>query len=251
MTTMQWDADGQRWVAERRSGADRRRLLDRAVRAAALVLAAVAAIVLAIGGLLLGFRDDTARSSASPSASGYPTDSSTPTWDSGAAGQSQLPAGVHLISDDAGFDVAVPDGWTRTVTSPQGVPVVRYAESDSDQSAYLEIYPVSETGYTPYDALWQTDRTLSGQYSGYQRIELTQTDDGGGVLEYRIVRSDGSISHTLARGLVAGNEQPYVVLVSGPDDRWGSAFTAVATAADDSFCVTGYCSARPSDSAWQ
>lgn len=254
MSTNGWDADGQRWRPAPSSRPDRRQMWERGLRAGGAVAAAAAVSVLAYGGLRLGLRDDQPGKAAGASASESGTVTDTPTWTAWTDSPTddptddpttytpatQVPDGFHATADPAGFALQVPEDWTRTETSPQGVPVVKYEEPAGDPAGYVQIYPITESGYTPMRALESTDSEL-GEDSGYQQLRLEEDSSGAALLEYRITRSDGTVRHGLAQAFVAGDGKPYTVLVSGPDDRWDTTFQPIAETAAASFCAGFYC----------
>ncbi|GAA2366756.1 serine/arginine repetitive matrix protein 2 [Streptomyces cuspidosporus] len=167
----------------------------------------------------------TASPSADPPGSQDPSESQDPSASqdpSGSPGQSPSaapsaspPTGFHTEDDPAGFALAVPDGWGRTVEGPS----VFYTSPDQDTR--LQIFELHGPESTPYESAREAERLASRQ-RGYERITLERTGQGEMdpvELEYTYDSEKyGGPRHILDHRFAAPDGTMYAVLVIGPDD---------------------------------
>ncbi|MER6143599.1 serine/arginine repetitive matrix protein 2 [Streptomyces sparsogenes] len=172
----------------------------------------------------------SASPSADPSAS-QDDSSESPGQSPSAAPSAAPPPGFHTEDDPAGFALAVPDGWDRTVEGPS----VFYTSPDQDTR--LQIFELHGPESTPYESAREAERLASRQ-RGYERITLERTGQGEmdpAELEYTYDSEKyGGVRHILDHRFAAPDGTMYAVLVIGPDDdRAGQ--QEIQTAALDSF----------------
>lgn len=255
-----WNAEKQRWEPSPAPLTGRPNAMERGLRVAAAALGVTVLATVTFGGGLLLFRDDEALASeTSAGASGYPDATGTDAGATGTGGTdtgtdtpsasttaSGPPPGFVEQQDVQGFSVQVRDGWERREEQRAEGVVVYYETAAED--GVLQVYRISEPGYTPYDALVETDR-LVGKVDGYERIGLDQVDGSGdaqtAVLEYRVPRENGTVRRSLLRAFVGDDGVRWVVLVAGPDDEWDALYAESAEVAAASFCPLGHCPATP------
>ncbi|AEN10233.1 MULTISPECIES: hypothetical protein [unclassified Streptomyces] len=255
-----WDTEGQRWEPSPAPDTGLPRALEQGLRIAAVALAVAVLGTVAFGGGRLIFREDEAQG-VEASAEAIPGETDTAGTAAGAGGTEEGDTGLGTPSPDGesptaeepppgfvwqedpqGFSVQVREEWQRR-EDPREAGVVVFYETD-DGDGMLQIYRISEPGYTPYDALEETDR-LVGRAGGYERVRLDELDatDGSETaeLEYRVPREDGTVRRSLLRAFVAEDGVRWVVLVAGPDDEWDATYAESASVAAESFCPQGYC----------
>ncbi|MER5552865.1 hypothetical protein ABT001_14480 [Streptomyces sp. NPDC002793] len=252
-----WDATRQRWEPSPATDDSQSRALERALRVVAVAVAVAVLGTVAFGGGRLLFRDDEAHGAqASEGASPGSTETTgtapgadgTEEGDAGSAPPTaeEPPPGFVAEEDVEGFGVQVREDWQRR-EEPRTEGTVVFYEADGGEG-FLQIYRISETGYTPYDALEETDR-LVGRTDGYERLRLEEPDTAdasqAAELEYLVPRDDGSVRRSLLRAFVAEDGVPWVVLVAGPEDEWDATYAESASVAASSFCPQGYCPATP------
>ncbi|ADI07867.1 hypothetical protein SBI_04747 [Streptomyces bingchenggensis BCW-1] len=177
--------------------------------------------------------------SASPSEGPYepptgsPSDSpaQSPSLSPSASPGASPPAGFRTEDDPAGFTLAVPDGWRRTVEGPS----VFY--TSSDQTTMVQIFELHGPERTPYESAQEAERIASRQ-RGYEQIALERTGQGAmdpAELEYTYdSKKYGGPRRVLDHRFAASDVTMYAVLVIGPgDDRAGQ--QEIQRAAVDSF----------------
>ncbi|MEU1665778.1 serine/arginine repetitive matrix protein 2 [Streptomyces sparsogenes] len=151
--------------------------------------------------------------SQGPSASQDPSES--PGQSPSAAPSASPPTGFHTEDDPAGFALAVPDGWGRTVEGPS----VFYTSPDQDTR--LQIFELHGPESTPYESAREAERLASRQ-RGYERITLERAGQGEmdpAELEYTYDSEKyGGPRHILDHRFAAPDGTMYAVLVIGPDD---------------------------------
>ncbi|MER7790084.1 serine/arginine repetitive matrix protein 2 [Streptomyces sp. NPDC097640] len=155
---------------------------------------------------------------ASPSAGPYESPSQTPS-DPPSAPPGEPPEGFRTEDDPAGFTLAVPDGWRRTVEGPS----VFY--TSSDQATRLQIFELHGPESTPYESAREAERIASRQ-RGYERITLERAGQGAmdaAELEYTYDSQEyGGLRRILDHRFAAPDGTMYAVLVIGPaGDRAG------------------------------
>ncbi|MGW0787603.1 hypothetical protein ACWD04_04965 [Streptomyces sp. NPDC002911] len=252
-----WDVRGQRWQPSQAPDTGQPQAMERGLRIAAVALAVAVVGTVAFGGGRLLFRDDEAQGvEASAEATPGATDPTGTAPGAGATEEGDAgsetptaegpPPGFVAEEDAQGFGVQVREGWQRR-EEPRPEGDVVFYETD-DGAGFLQIYRISELGYTPYDALEETDR-LVGKADGYQRLRLEELDPADGSqaaeLEYRVPRDNGTVRQSLLRAFVAEDGVRWVVLVAGPEDEWDATYAESASVAAASFCPQGYCPATP------
>ncbi|MFI1333372.1 serine/arginine repetitive matrix protein 2 [Streptomyces sp. NPDC020845] len=165
--------------------------------------------------------------SASPPGSPAQSPSLSPSVSPGAS----PPDGFRVADDPAGFILAVPDGWRRTVEGPS----VFY--TSSDQATMVQIFELHGPERTPYESAQEAERIASRQ-RGYEQISLERTGQGAmdpAELEYTYDSEKyGGSRRVLDHRFTASDGTMYAVLVIGPgDDRAGQ--QEIQRAAVDSF----------------
>ncbi|MCX5531757.1 hypothetical protein OG785_14415 [Streptomyces sp. NBC_00006] len=205
------------------------------VLGAAVLGAAVATTV-----VLLGRGDDPGPdpkptgTSAAPTSSGpEPTPTPTPT----ASPTDELPAGYREVSDDAGFTLAVPEGWDRS-ESKQGV-----FYTSPDESSLIQIFTITEPDTTPLESLRVAADSLSTSLSkdGYEQSSLEETSAPEGASD--VVTDDaaelvysydseklGARRKVVDFSFTAQDGTQYAVLVAGPESEWPGQRDRLATA---------------------
>ncbi|MFD3728397.1 hypothetical protein [Streptomyces sp. NPDC058671] len=203
-------------------------------RARVAVAAGVAGAVLvagSVGGWLLWGRGDAEPPAASgPPASvpaapettdptsptPSPSDTSAPPGDGGDV----PPPGYRAVEDLKGFTIAVPDGWDRT-ESDQGV-----FYNAPDRRSLLQVFVVTETGLTPYEALRGASEDGRANKPGYQEISLERVTGEADApadsveLVYAYDRDDGSRRKVVDRAFTAEDGTHYAILAAGPESAW-------------------------------
>ncbi|WP_250286389.1 hypothetical protein [Streptomyces atroolivaceus] len=252
-----WDAKGQLWQPAPAPDTGQPYAVERGLRIAAVALAVAVVGTVAFGGGRLLFRDDEVQG-VEASAEATPggtveggTAPGDPGSEEGASGSesptAEEPPPGYVVEEDAeGFSVQVREGWQRR-EEQRDEGVVVYYETDGGEG-FLQVYRISEPGYTPYDALAETDR-LVGEVEGYQRLRLDDLAPADGSqaaeLEYLVPRENGVVRQSLLRAFVAEDGVRWVILVAGPQDEWDGTYAEPASVAADSFCPQGYCPATP------
>lgn len=257
-----WDARRQRWQLSPAPDTKQPHAVERGLRIAALAVTVAVVGTVALGGGRLLFRDDEAQgvessaeatpsgteeSGTNPGAGGTEEgDAGTEEGDAGSASPTaeEPPPGYVTEEDTEGFGVQVRESWERRAEQREEGAVVYY-ETDGGEG-FLQVYRISEPGYSPYDALEETDR-LVGKVDGYQRLRLDDLAPADGSqaaeLEYLVPRENGTVRRSLLRAFVAEDGVRWVVLVAGPEDEWDGTYAESASVAADSFCPQGYCPA--------
>ncbi|GGR71506.1 hypothetical protein GCM10010252_07360 [Streptomyces aureoverticillatus] len=179
-----YDRDRQEWVGREREREiaalhDRDAARQRTARRAAVAVLAVCG--LAFGTWALGWKDE-------PKPTAYLTERQpvrSPGTDVGASGTEDAappspeggpPPGYESVTDDEGFRLAVPRGWTRTDEGGvNGITIVNYHSFDGTRR--LQVYEVSEP--SPYDSLRTfLDDAQVPKSAGFRKLSLTRLDDG-------------------------------------------------------------------------
>ncbi|WP_158820645.1 MULTISPECIES: hypothetical protein [unclassified Streptomyces] len=207
-----------------------------------LLVALGAAVVggCAVAGWLV-LRDDGPKApAAAPSASGSPTAPSGtgPNTAPGTASSApssaspSVPPPYTVVRDEAGFSVAVPAGWERSLDEDGSGSFYR---RPGDRSALLQIFRVGEAeSVGPCELLRISSQTL-GNRPGYQEVSLDPTPGGSCELVYEY---DNQESHGRRRAIeritVAQDGKRWALLAAGPAAD-GTAVRANLTAAVESF----------------
>ncbi|MFE9536394.1 hypothetical protein [Streptomyces sp. NPDC006691] len=172
------------------------------------------------------------KAAASPSAppSALPSGTAERTGDGGptasppasasASPGATVPAGFQLVQDPRGFRLYVPTGWTR---QDQGAKGVFY--NSADGARLIQVYPVSEAGLSPYDALKQTSGELA-KNPGYQEISLANDATvPGGTQAARLVyaydnQQLGHRRQVVDYAFLTPGGEHYAVLSAAPATVW-------------------------------
>ncbi|WP_327661927.1 MULTISPECIES: hypothetical protein [unclassified Streptomyces] len=204
------------------------------VLGAAVLGAAVATTV-----VLLGRGDDPGPDPKPTGTSAAPT-SSAPTATTSAPTPSpadELPAGYREVSDDAGFTLAVPEGWDRS-ESKQGV-----FYTSPDESSLIQIFTITEPDTTPLESLRVAADSLSASLSkdGYEQSSLEETSAPEGASD--VVTDDaaelvysydseklGARRKVVDFSFTAQDGTQYAVLVASPESEWPGQRDRLATA---------------------
>jgi hypothetical protein len=171
--------------------------------------------------------------SAYPSGSPYASPSSVPSLTGSAP-----PAGFSTARDPEGFDLAVPDGWRRTVEGPS----VFY--TSPDDSTKIQVFELHGPEATPYESAQEAER-LASRGRDYEQVTLAQLGAAAmdpAQLEYTYQSKESGARRILDRRFTAQNGTMYAVLVIGPADERAQEQSLHDTALE-SFCATAYCTA--------
>lgn len=124
--------------------------------------------------------ESTTDPSASPSASAiddpyFPSDepSADPSpSDSASTGTTTAPDGYRITADPEGFTLAVPEDWSRTTVGAS----VFYTSSDG--TALVQIFEITEPGYTPADAVDYANKDLARRAADYKERSVGPVSSG-------------------------------------------------------------------------
>ncbi|MFC8291617.1 serine/arginine repetitive matrix protein 2 [Streptomyces sp. NPDC057242] len=150
--------------------------------------------------------ETTATPSGTPSSSGTPADG-TP------------PPGYRTVKDLKSFTLAIPEGWHRT-ENDQGV-----FYNAPDGRSLLQVFVVTESGLTPYEALRGTSQDGRATKPGYEEISLERVtgepDAPADAVElvYAYDR-DGGRRKVVDRAFTAADGNHYAILAAGPEADW-------------------------------
>ncbi|GAA2622596.1 serine/threonine-protein kinase [Actinomadura fulvescens] len=195
----------------------------------ALIVAAVVVVVLIT---IIGFAlaqpgsDDKPRTTPSTSKgtpkqtapSTTPTNSATPKPNAG------VPEGFRPYKDRTGYQIAIPDDWSRTPERKSGGDFFY----SPDRRSYIQI---GQTKDPNPSALvdWQNQERGGSGFSGYERLRMEKTGDhppvpdtdkGAKSADWEFThRTSRGKMHVLNRGFVA-NGYGYAILICAPDKDW-------------------------------
>ncbi|WP_432085658.1 serine/arginine repetitive matrix protein 2 [Streptomyces sp. bgisy095] len=150
--------------------------------------------------------ETTETPSGTPSSSGTPTDG-TP------------PPGYRTVKDLKSFTLAIPEDWHRT-ENDQGV-----FYNAPDGRSLLQVFVVTETGLTPYEALRGTSQDGKATKPGYEEISLERVTgepdapDDAVELVYAYDR-EGGRRKVVDRAFTAADGNHYAILAAGPEEDW-------------------------------
>ncbi|MBL1095465.1 serine/arginine repetitive matrix protein 2 [Streptomyces sp. 205] len=169
---------------------------------------------------------------------GLPSPSATPfgTPSSPALTGGDPPAGYSTQSDPAGFHLAVPDGWLRTVEGPS----VFY--TSPDDSTMIQIFELHGPEATPYESAREAER-LASRHRGYEQVTLAPLGTAAMdpvQLEYTYDSTSDGHRRIMDRRFAAPSGTMYAVLVIGPSGDRASE-QEIHRAALDTFCPTASC----------
>ncbi|MGW2585243.1 hypothetical protein ACWCYZ_28660 [Streptomyces virginiae] len=208
------------------------------------LLVALGAVVVggcAVAGWLVLRDEEPKAPAAAPSASGSPAAPSGagPNTAPGAASSSppsaspSVPPPYTVVRDDAGFSVAVPAGWERSLDEDGSGSFYR---RPGDRSALIQIFRVSEPDSVgTCELLRISSQDLGQRRPGYQEVSLDPTPGESCELVYEY---DNQESHGRRRAIeritVAPDGRRWALLAAGPATD-GTAVRANLTAAVESF----------------
>ncbi|MHC0434223.1 hypothetical protein ACX6XY_29245 [Streptomyces sp. O3] len=149
------------------------------------------------------------------------------------------------------FAIDVPEGWERRTEPGQAGVTVYFYEEPGGGPRFLQVFPVTEEGYTPRKALAVTDEIKrDGPDTGYVRNSLrdVRVSTRAGAPQGPAAELDysydsdkwGTRLRVLDRVFHADGDTLYAVLSSGPADEWPTQ-RLVLTAAVGSFCLPTVC----------
>ncbi|MFF7654920.1 serine/arginine repetitive matrix protein 2 [Streptomyces sp. NPDC007983] len=148
------------------------------------------------------------------------------------------PSGFSTARDPKGFDLAVPDGWRRTVEGPS----VFY--TSPDDSTQIQVFELHGPEATPYESAQEAER-LASRSRDYEQITLAQLGAAAmdpAQLEYTYQSKESGARRILDRRFAAQNGTMYAVLIIGPaGDR--AEEQSLHDTVLETFCPTAYCTA--------
>ncbi|MEU1801123.1 serine/arginine repetitive matrix protein 2 [Streptomyces sp. NPDC019937] len=148
------------------------------------------------------------------------------------------PSGFSTARDPKGFDLAVPDGWRRTVEGPS----VFY--TSPDDSTRIQVFELHGPEATPYESAQEAER-LASRSRDYEQITLAQLGAAAmdpAQLEYTYQSKQSGARRILDRRFAAQNGTMYAVLIIGPaGDR--AEEQSLHDTVLKTFCPTAYCTA--------
>jgi hypothetical protein len=161
-------------------------------------------------------------SSPSPSPSQSRTSSSPPA--SSTPADNGVPAGYQLYSDDSGFSLAVPDGWTASRSSATAVDI-----KSPDGSSFLRI---DQTDQPKRKKAWEEqEKSTRKQLPNYRRISIESVDyNGWDAADWEF--TFGNDTHVLNRGFVPDENHGYAIYLSSREENWDANQKVFQTAAD-------------------
>ncbi|MGW7004319.1 protein kinase domain-containing protein [Streptomyces sp. NPDC054933] len=183
-------------------------------RVAAWCGAAVVAVAVAGGGLLLAQRGSGA------SDGGQAADGNAPQGSS-AAPAPTAPPGYHVVDDPAGFTMVVPNGWTRQVKDGRNIHYVD-TQGKCDLLVSLEDY----AGPSALQHFRDLEVTLKADNNGYSllRMNSTQAQINGRQVPAAIWewtwRGKLRLYHAIDLGFGKEGGTEYAVYLSAPDAEW-------------------------------
>jgi serine/threonine protein kinase len=204
---------------------------DRDRRTPWLTLAGILLAVMLVGviGVVLATRETPPRRTpgGAPSAAATPHPSTPAPAAPQASGQSSaaqpagatLPAGWHRYTDQTGFTVAVPDGWS--VFRRSGM--VYFKEPNGPR-----LFGVDQTDQPRMDPVadWQTQeayRVSRGDFPEYERVAIQHVDYHVTTADWEFRYTDHGVrTHVINRGAVFNDHQAYGLYWSTPEDEWAA-----------------------------
>lgn len=148
-----------------------------------------------------------------------PTTAPTSTVPTGGSGSGPGPAGFQLVQDPKGFQVRVPDGWTRRDTGASYVDFV----SPTNSAMYLRVDQVPKAGDSALQAWRDYEPDLADRLPGFRLVRLASVPYRGweaADLEFTWQAPHGTL-HVLDRGFVT-DPRGFALLMSAPDATWQS-----------------------------
>ncbi|MFJ1702011.1 serine/threonine-protein kinase [Kitasatospora sp. NPDC088346] len=162
-----------------------------------------------------------------PSTAGPTTEGPTsPEASSPEATASPAPAGYHWVDDPAGFRMAVPDGWTRSVNAGQ----IDYSPDGGTHLIRVGITPGAAQSAESH--LLELERSV-GRSADYHRILLranTFQGNDAAQWEYTWTASDGTPWHAADQAFVTSAGTEYAVFADAPEADWAAVEEQYTTA---------------------
>ncbi|AUH41078.1 serine/threonine-protein kinase [Streptomyces sp. CMB-StM0423] len=151
--------------------------------------------------------------------------------DNSGSGSGKDSAGVPdgyatLTEPEFKFSVALPDGWKRSSTSPNGGGAIF---SGSSSYPRVQIDFTSQPNNTEGGALsnWQDiEGAVSSSSSGYRKISMKEIEWRGypTVADWQFSRvQDGQRIRVLDRGFAVDDSHGYAIMISCPESEWNGA----------------------------
>nr|WP_237694983.1 serine/threonine-protein kinase [Streptomyces sp. SID5468] len=212
----------------------------RGLRVAAWCATAVVVVAAAVVGTLLTREGGKASADGRDTIAPQPSGAGRPTRP--ASDVPVAPPGYRIAHDPAGFSMAVPKGWPRTVKSNGDVDYLNVAE-------HCELMVSTEdfAWPSPIDHWRQLEKNLRAKNNGYSllRMNPTQVTFGGTTMPAAIwewtwqgdeVLPDGRhrVYHAIDLGFGKEGGTEYALYLSAPDAEW-SKWLPVFTAARTTF----------------
>jgi eukaryotic-like serine/threonine-protein kinase len=195
----------------------RRGLLAAGLVLAVLLIGGLVALALMQGGGDPGASGTTPKpdpsASSGPSSSPPASPTSTPPSDDG------VPAGYQLYSDDSGFSLAVPEGWSAEQSSPTAVDI-----TSPDGGSFLRIDQTDRPKDDPQADWEKQEKSVSKRLPEYQRVSIDSVDyRGWAAADWEFTFVDNGVPvHVRNRGFVTDDTHGYALYYSVPDSSWSS-----------------------------
>ncbi|WP_156723094.1 hypothetical protein [Streptomyces apocyni] len=150
------------------------------------------------------------------------------------------PAGYQSFVE-SDFVIDVPEGWERRTERGQKGVTIYFYEEPGGGPRFVQVFPVTEEGYTPRKALSVTDETKGKETdSGYRRHSLRDVPGVSGPaaeLDYSYTSKTWDTRiRVLDRVFPTADDTLYAVLSSGPATEWPTQRRVLSTVVD-SFCL--------------
>jgi eukaryotic-like serine/threonine-protein kinase len=158
--------------------------------------------------------------------------SSAPTTAASTAVTGRVPPGYQLVHDPLGFQVAVPDGWSRRTSGASRVDYV----SPTNSAMYLRVDQVPQAAPSAVQAWRDYEPTLAKQLPGFHLIRLESVPFRhwqAADLEFTWQGANTKL-HVLDRGFIT-HPRGFALLMSGPDATWQSQSLPVFNVAGATF----------------
>ena len=194
-------------------------------RPGGLLVAALIVGLLLVGGLaalaVARNQDGTTATPQTPSETAQPssdtpspTESTTPPETTPATPADGAPAGYQTYTDETGFSVAVPAGWTAQRSSDTAVDL-----TDPSGSRFLRIDQTDEPGEDAKKRWQEVEKDFQDEVENYQRISIESVDyRGWEAADWEF--TFGSNTHVLNRGFVPNENKGYALYMSSPEEQW-------------------------------
>ena len=218
---------------------------DEGRRPRGLLVPALVVALLVIGGLVAfaltsgGDGNDTADPAPekSPTTQSSPkatqsSESTTETPAESTPADNGVPAGFTTYTDDSGFSVAVPEGWTAEASSSTAVDI-----TDPSGTRFLRIDQTDSPKDDPKKDWESQEKSVEKRLDGYERVDIDEVDyNGWPAADWEF--TFGNNTHVLNRGFVPNENKGYALYLSSSEEQWGESLQIFQTAAD-SFVPAG------------